>query len=194
MILQKEFWTENIEIMKKLSSNYMVLDLEMYKQEADKKKLEPGFHIVNLCNIIRMVNDSLGKVGVSEAINFSILGDVVKAIYNKTPFNDEQLDEFLEFNIQLESTARALQNISHISEDLYFPVNILMHLVGFDFEKQEEFAMVDKVRFGLVDDDFYELQSEAIEKKLPAHEFKRKGLELMMRSFEQVKDGRLSNL
>lgn len=102
MILPNEFWKRNIELMKITSFNYLVMNLENYQYSSDKIKLEPGLDIANLCNILRMVNDSFENAGIDKKIDFSILGEVLISIYTNTPLNDEQVRLFFALDQNME--------------------------------------------------------------------------------------------
>lgn len=187
MIVQENYWTENIEALKAKSHYYMVLDTSIYRFTKDKDMLETGIQIAHLSNALRVLNISFAKLEF-KPIDFKILGEVLTSIYSDKPMDLEKLEELFEFERNLEETCLALQTISPFMEELFIPSSVIMHLIGFSFEKQNEFLELDKKSFGFLDEEFFNMHNnQVLEGKMNASDFKELGLELMANGLKKAK-------
>jgi len=176
MILSEEFWKKNLDKMIKRPYNYVVLDSSSYDYPDDKDMLSPGIGIINLCNTLRMMNSLFEEIGNTERIDFSIMGNVLTAIYTDTPFDDKQLEDFFIFNRKLEKLARAFTAISHMMEHVYVSGDVVMLLIGFNLKKQKMFKEMDD---GFIEEKFYTLHSKAMNDEMSVNNFKKAALKLL---------------
>ncbi|SHG34529.1 hypothetical protein SAMN05444483_10980 [Salegentibacter echinorum] len=188
MILSSTSWKEQTELMKERTFDYMVLETKIYEFTEDKDRLQPGVYIANLCNILRMVNESFDKAGIPGKIEFSIMGEVLTSIYTDTSLNNEQLERFFALNQKMEKTARAFQGISTMVDDLYFSSEIIQHMIGFDVNRQQQFRNIDENKYGRTDESFFELYFDFLEGKMTVQEFKKEGVEVMEKGLERAKE------
>lgn len=187
MIVQENYWTENLESLKAKSHYYMVLDTSIYRFTKDKDMLETGIQIAHLSNALRVLNISFAKLEF-KTLKFEILGEVLTSIYTGKPMELEKLEKVFEFEWNLENTCQALQTISPFMEELFIPTSVIMHLIGFSFEKQNEFLELDKKSFGFLDEEFFNMHDNKLLKGLiDASEFQKLGLELMANGLKKAK-------
>lgn len=186
MLLSQDYLLNNISKIQEESFQYLIVGTKNYEYRKDKDFLEPGIEIANLCNIIRMVNDTLVKVG-AERIEFSILGEVLTAIYTGTPFNEDQLKDLYTLELKIEKTAKALESLSPMMEEFFVPSETIKSVIGFDFNKQFEFKEVDEEAFNICDDKYFEVHNELLEEKISLQEFKKKALELLESDLQKAK-------
>ena len=178
MILPKDFLIRNIDKIKANSYDYSVLEIRHLQFEVDTKRFNFGIGIANLCNIFAMVNLFFEQNDIQKNIDFSILFEVMEAIYTNKDFSDSQLENFYAFNKELENLEESMQNISpDLSEHLYVPVDIEMLLIGFDLNKIISLNEVD--RRGIAGEEFYNMKRKVIENKMTVNQFKAEGLNLL---------------
>lgn len=180
MVLGKNFWMNNFEEMKRHSYNYKVIKTDHFKFDEEEEHLEMGIHIWNLCVTLKMINNSWERLGVNKKVDYSILFDVLKALDEEKPFDDNKLKELFNFNREIELVSKAINEVStDLAEHIYIESRPEMMLLGFGFDKQEELLGLDKMAFSDVDDQFFQMKYEASEGKISFSEYKKKGLELL---------------
>lgn len=188
MILSEEFWKKDLNKMMKQPYNYVVLDSSLYQYWEDKEMLDPGIGIINLCNILRMMNSLFEKSGIPERIDFSVLGNVITAIYTDIPFDYKKLEEFFIFNRRLEKLARAFTSISPMMEHVFVSGDVVMLLIGFDFKKQKEFKEISRNEYMLIDEKFHDLYSKAVDdEEMTLKDFKKTALVLLENALEKAR-------
>lgn len=76
---------------------------------------------------------------------------------------------------------------------LHFSGQIIQHVIGFEINKQLEFQDLDKDKFDLKDEEFFDIYFELQEGKISIEDFKKRGLEIMENGLKTAKQKRACN-
>lgn len=132
MVLSEIYVTDNVDKISKNCWDYMVLDVK-YAQE-DIAKLKSSINVINQINIICMANAHFKKMNSPIKIDYSILYEVIEAIYTERHLTDIQLKKYFALAQEVDNFYNLLSKFVHI--DMTLPSEIDLMLLGFSFNDQ----------------------------------------------------------
>lgn len=141
MVLSVNAAEKILEEKKKISLHQMMfLDTKHMLYQIDTLKLGWGVEILNQINLISWANKLFNDLGSDQRMDESIFYEVIEAIWNETPFNNDQLIRYYELGAEIEQFLKDMMKFME-TDCHYSPYELEYFLLGMPIEVIDDYSL-----------------------------------------------------